>query len=116
MKQACLGTGYTTEVHGCPVSSAHYKSIMGKTIDSVTYYTDKGMIIFDVPDVKAQTTTGIKATVADIMNTDSSAAVTFDQALPADFKGTVGTGRRNSGFLHRRKTCGWNSCTGNAQG
>ena len=30
------GTGYTTEVHGCPVSSAHYKSIMGKTIDSVT--------------------------------------------------------------------------------
>ena len=80
------GTGYTTEVHGCPVSSAHYKSIMGKTIDSVTYYTDKGMIIFDVPDVKVQTTTGIKATVADIMNTDSSAAVTFDQALPADFK------------------------------
>ena len=80
------GTGYTTEVHGCPVSSAHYKSIMGKTIDSVTYYTNKGMITFDVPDVKVQTTTGIKATVADIMNTDSSAAVTFDQALPADFK------------------------------
>lgn len=80
------GTGYTTEVHGYPVSSAHYKSIMGKTIDSVTYYTDKGMITFDVPDVKVQTTTGIKATVADIMNTDSTAAVTFDQALPADFK------------------------------
>ncbi len=80
------GTGYTTEVHGCPVSSAHYKSIMGKTIDSVTYYTDKGMITFDVPDVKVQTTTGIKATVADIMNTDSTVAVTFDQTLPADFK------------------------------
>ena len=79
------GTGYTTEVHGCPVSSAHYKSIMGKTIDSVTYYTDKGIITFDVPDVKVQTTTGIKATVADIMDTDSSAAVTFDQILPADF-------------------------------
>ena len=59
---------------------------MGKTIDSVTYYTDKGMITFDVPDVKVQTTTGIKATVADIMNTDTSAAVTFDQTLPADFK------------------------------
>ena len=48
------GTGYTTEVHGCPVSSAHYKSIMGKTIDSVTYYTDKGMITFDVPDVRCR--------------------------------------------------------------
>ena len=79
------GTGYTTEVHGCPVSSAHYKSIMGKTIDSVTYYTDKGIITFDVPDVKVQITTGIKATVVDIMDTDSSAAVTFDQTLPADF-------------------------------
>ena len=79
------GTGYTTEVHGCPVSSAHYKSIMGKTIDSVTYYTDKGIITFDVPDVKVQTTTGIKATVADIMDTDSSATVTFDQTLPVDF-------------------------------
>ena len=61
---------------------------MGKTIDSVTYYTDKGMITFDVPNVKVQTTTGIKATVADIMNTDTSAAVTFDQTLPADFQGT----------------------------
>lgn len=80
------GTGYTTEVHGCPVSSEHYRSIMGKTIESVTYYTDKGMITFDVPDVKVQTTTGIKATVADIMNTDSDAAVTFDQALPSDFQ------------------------------
>lgn len=79
------GTGYTTEVHGCPVSSAHYKSIMGKTIDSVTYYTDKGIITFDVPDVKVQTTTSIKATVADIMDIDSSATVTFDQILPADF-------------------------------
>lgn len=80
------GTGYTTEVHGCPVSSEHYKSMMGKTIDSVTYYTSKGVITFDVPDVKVQITTGIKATVADIMNTDSTASVTFDQALPADFK------------------------------
>ena len=80
------GTGYTTEVHGGPISSAHYKSIMGKTIDSVTYYTDKGLITFDVPDVKVQTTTGIKATIADIRNTEVSATVTFDQKLPADFK------------------------------
>ena len=80
------GTGYTTEVHEGPISSAHYKSIMGKTIDSVTYYTDKGLITFDVPDVKVQTTTGIKATIADIMNTEVSATVTFDQKLPADFK------------------------------
>ena len=80
------GTGYTTSVHGCPVSSEHYKSIMGKTIDSVTYYTDKGVITFDVPDVRVQITTGIAATVVDIMTTDSVAAVTFDKALPSDFQ------------------------------
>lgn len=80
------GTGYTTSVHGCPVSSEHYKSIMGKTIDSVTYYTDKGVITFDVPDVRVQITTGIAATVVDIMTTDSVAAVAFDKALPSDFQ------------------------------
>lgn len=80
------GTGYTTAVHGCPVSSEHYKSIMGKTIESVTYYTDKGVITFDVPDVKVQITTGIAATIADIMTSDSAAAITFDKTLPNDFK------------------------------
>lgn len=80
------GTGYTTEVHGCPVSSEHYKSIMGKTIESVTYYTDKGVITFDVPDVKVQTTTGIEATVADMLDTETETAVTFAKALPSDFK------------------------------
>ena len=28
-------TGYTESVHGCPTSSAHYASMMGKTIDSI---------------------------------------------------------------------------------
>ena len=32
-------TGYTESVHGCPTSSAHYASMMGKTIDSIEYYT-----------------------------------------------------------------------------
>ena len=80
------GTGYTTSVHGCPVSSEHYRSIMGKTIESVTYYTNKGVITFDVPDVRVQTITGVAATVADIMTADSVAAVTFDKALPSDFQ------------------------------
>ena len=40
------GTGFTTQSHGCPISGEHYASMMGKTIDAVTYYTDnkKGIV------------------------------------------------------------------------
>lgn len=100
------GTGYTTEVHGCPVSSEHYKSIMGKTIESVTYYTDKGMITFDVPDVKVEITTGIKATVADIMDTDSEAAVTLDQALPSDFQAQYTVDGKEAAYANGKLTTG----------
>lgn len=78
-------TGFTTSVHGCPTSSEHYKSMMGKTIDSVTYYTDKGIITFDVNDEKVLTKTGVKATVANIHTTDTEAAVTLDGILPEGF-------------------------------
>lgn len=107
-EEACsLGvTGYTTEVHGCPVSSEHYKSIMGKTIESVTYYTDKGMITFDVPDVKVEITTGIKATVADIMDTDSEAAVTLDQALPSDFQAQYTVDGKEAAYANGKLTTG----------
>ena len=78
-------TGITTSVHGCPTSSEHYKSMVGKTIDSVTYYTDKGIITFDINDEKVLTKTGIKATVANIHTTDTEAAVTLEGALPEGF-------------------------------
>lgn len=44
-------TGFTDAVHNCPTSSDHYKSIMGKTIDYVTYYTEKGIFKFDIEDI-----------------------------------------------------------------
>ena len=78
-------TGFTTSVHGCPTSSEHYKSMMGKTIDSVTYYTDKGIITFDINDEKVLTKTGVNAEVADIHTTDAEATVTLSGALPEGF-------------------------------
>ena len=78
-------TGFTTSVHGCPTSSEHYKSMMGKTIDSVTYYTDKGIITFDVNDEKVLTKTGVTAKVAGIHTTDTEATVTLDGTLPEGF-------------------------------
>ena len=59
-------TGFTSEVHGCPTSSEHYKSMMGKTIDSIEYYTTNGVYTMDIADiyvpVKSETT---KSEVAD---------------------------------------------------
>lgn len=44
------GTGFTTQSHGCPISGEHYKSMMGKTIDAVTYYTENGVVKYDIDD------------------------------------------------------------------
>lgn len=44
-------TGFTTQVHGCLTSSAHYKSMMGQHINKVTYYTSKGIYTIPVNDI-----------------------------------------------------------------
>ena len=78
-------TGYTTESHGCHLNSEHFESMMGKTIDSVTYYASNGIYTLDIADVKVLAKTGVKATVADIHTTDTEAAVTLDGTLPEGF-------------------------------
>lgn len=45
-------TGYTTESNGCHLNSEHFESMMGKTIDSVTYYASNGIYTLDIADVK----------------------------------------------------------------
>ena len=77
-------TGFTSEVHGCPTSSEHYKSMMGKTIDNIEYYTTNGVYTMDIADiyvpVKSETT---KSEVADA---DISAGkTTINVQLPDGF-------------------------------
>ena len=64
-------TGYTESVHGCPTSSAHYASMMGKTIDSIEYYTTNGLYTIDVNDLYvpvkfAKTEDAVKVVDADV--------------------------------------------------
>ena len=40
-------TGFVTESHGCQLSYADYVSMMGQTINNVTYYTDAG--VYNIP-------------------------------------------------------------------
>lgn len=42
-----FSTGFVTESHGSPLRSEHYKSIMGKTINKITYFTSDGNFEFD---------------------------------------------------------------------
>ena len=79
-------TGYTTESHGCHLNFEHFKSMMGKTIDSVTYYASNGIYTLDIADVKVLSQTGVSATVANIHTTDTEAAVTLDGTLPEAFE------------------------------
>lgn len=58
---------------------------MGKTISSVTYYTDKGEINFDIPDTYVPVKTGVSATVDNIKVTDAEAKVELSEALPSDY-------------------------------
>ena len=51
MEELAWATGFTTAVHDCPTSSEHYKAMMGQTITSVTYYTDKGMYNIPLEDI-----------------------------------------------------------------
>ncbi len=61
-------TGFTESVHNCPTSSEHYKSMMGKTIDSIEYYTTNGLYTMDIEDIYVP----VKAdnTVAEVADAD----------------------------------------------
>ena len=80
-------TGYTESVHGCPTSSAHYASMMGKTIDSIEYYTTNGLYTIDVNDLYvpvkfAKTEDAVKVADADI----SAGKTAIELNLKDDFE------------------------------
>lgn len=82
-EELAWSVGIVTESHGCPLSSNHYKSMVGKTIKNVTYYTSKG--IFTLP-VEYKVLEHVKDSKANVENAAVSAGKTnFGVALPDDF-------------------------------
>lgn len=78
-------TGFTESVHNCPTSSEHYKSMMGKTIDSIEYYTTNGLYTMDIEDIYVP----VKAdnTVAEVADADIlDGKTTINVQLPDEFK------------------------------
>lgn len=80
------GTGFTKESKGgCPISGEHYASMMGKTIDAVTYYTENGVVEYDIDNTyvpKKFDTSDFKVENADV--TLGSVKVTLP-TLPEDY-------------------------------
>ena len=78
-------TGFTSEVHGCPTSSGHYKSMMGKTIDSIEYYTTNSVYTMDIADIYVPVKSEITKVV--VVDADITAGkTTINVQLPDEFK------------------------------
>ena len=76
-------TGFVTETHGCQLSYADYVSMMGQTINKVTYYTDAGVYNISLNQyvpVKFENTVTVENASADTGKTN--VAVT---GLPSDY-------------------------------
>ena len=82
-EELAWSVGIVTDSHGCPLSSEHYKSMVGKTIKNVTYYTSKG--IFTLP-VDYKVLEHAKDAAVEAENVAVSAGkANLDVTLPDDF-------------------------------
>lgn len=82
-EELAWSVGIITDSHGCTLSSEHYKSMVGKTIKNVTYYTSKG--IFTLP-VEYKVLEHAKDAAVEAENAAVSAGkANLDVALPGDF-------------------------------
>ena len=76
-------TGFTTSVHNCPTSSEHYKSMMGQTINKITYYTSKGIYEVDA-EVYIPVKFAYEFSVENASVTSGNASVKLE-GLPDDY-------------------------------
>ena len=84
-KEIAWSCGLVNESHGSPLSSRHYKSMMGKTIKSVTFYTSTGTYT-----VAMDHYVPVKASKSEI-NVEASAeadakTAKIEATFPKDFK------------------------------
>lgn len=77
-------TGFTSAVHNCLTSSAHYVNMMGQHINKVTYYTSQGIYEIPVDNLYVPKKAGQTVKVADAKVSAGEAEITVSN-LPTDF-------------------------------
>ena len=82
-EELAWSVGIVTETHGCPLSSEHYKSMVGKTINQVTYYTSNGIFTLPVNYKVFEHAVDAAATVENAKVTAGQTELTV--SLPTDF-------------------------------
>ena len=84
ISELAWSTGFTTEVHGSPVQYKDYVSMMGQTINKLTYYTNAG--IYEIPaDIYVAVKFDGSVEVADAKASSGETKVTFNN-LPSDYE------------------------------
>ena len=83
-QELAWSTGFVTESHGNKLDSKDYATMMGQTINKVTYYTDDG--IYEIPmNQKVAKKFDGEVSVADISIKSDTTSVTVS-GLPSDFE------------------------------
>ena len=89
-KEIAWSCGLVNESHGSPLSSRHYKSMMGKTIKNVTFYTSTGTYTVAmnqyVPVKDADAAIKVKDASLDGANATVNADVTLPEGFDAAYQ------------------------------
>lgn len=84
-KEIAWSCGLVNESHGSPLSSRHYKSMMGKTIKSVTFYTSTGTYTVAMDQFVPVKDADAAIKAEDVSLDDANTAVEANVTLPEGF-------------------------------
>ena len=84
-KELAWSCGFVTEAHGSPLSSTYYKSMMGKTIKSVTFYTSTGTYTVSMDQYVPVKDADAAIKAEDVSLDGANATVNADVTLPEGF-------------------------------
>lgn len=87
-KEIAWSCGLVNESHGSPLSSQYYKSMMGKTIKNVTFYTSTGTYTVDMKQYVPVKDADAAIKAEDASLDGANATVMADVTLPEGFDAT----------------------------
>lgn len=78
-------SGFTSAVHNCPTSSAHYAAMMGQHINEVTYYTSDGIYKIPMDNIYVSVKFAGELSVADAQVSAGQTTVILPSGMPSDY-------------------------------